>query len=61
MRDEMFHRDYDQGRDALNDGIDRLLAWLRTAIIQPFTVLENIQFDAPWQRLARKSARPGRR
>jgi hypothetical protein len=61
MRDEMFHRDYDSGRNALNEGLDRLLAWLRTAIIQPFAVLEKIQFDAPWQRRNRKTAPTGRR
>ena len=46
MRDEMFHRTHDQGREALHDGIDRLLEMIMTA----FRSLERIQFAAPWQR-----------
>jgi len=30
MRDEIFDRDYQAGRDALNDGIDRLISRLQT-------------------------------
>jgi hypothetical protein len=52
MRDEIFDRDYQNGRNALNDGIDRLLA----GIMQTFRVVAAIQFDAPWRgRVNRRS------
>ena len=51
MRDELFDRDYQAGRDALHDGIDRLVAGAAKAL----RVLNAIQFDAPWRdRAARR-------
>lgn len=44
MRDEIFDRDYQAGRDALHDGIDRLIA----AIGAAFRTFHAIQFRAPW-------------
>ena len=46
MRDEIYDRDYQAGRDALHDGIDRLLAELG----ESFRALTSIQFGAPWVR-----------
>ena len=46
MRDEIFDRDYQAGRDALNDGIDRLIA----GAARTFGAIAAIQFDAPWKR-----------
>jgi hypothetical protein len=46
MRDEIFDRDYQAGRDALHDGIDRLVG----GIAKTLRVLHAIQFDAPWTR-----------
>ena len=60
MRDELFDRDYQAGRDALHDGIDRLVGLVRDSIIEPFRVLERIQFDAPWAPPKRRTARRGR-
>jgi len=51
MRDEMFDRDYQAGRDALNDGIDKLVAAVGTA----FRTFHNIQFRAPWDGNRRRS------
>ena len=45
MRDEIFDRDYQAGRDALHDGIDRLVA----GIGRTLKVLYTLQFDAPWK------------
>ena len=45
MRDEIFDRDYQAGRTALNDGISRLL----DSAARTFRVLNAIQFDAPWK------------
>ena len=55
MRDEIFDRDYQAGRDALHDGIDRLIAGMGRAL----RVLHSIQFDAPWKKDAAR-ARPAR-
>ncbi len=45
MRDELFDRDYQAGRDALHDGIDRLVA----GTAETFRLIAAIQFDAPWR------------
>lgn len=45
MRDELFDRDYQEGREAMNDGIDRLLH----RIMDGFRTLTAIQFAAPWK------------
>ena len=52
MRDEMFDRDYQAGRDALHDGIDRLIE----GIAKTLRVLHAIQFDAPWARGNKRGA-----
>ena len=46
MRDEIFDREYQAGRNALHDGIDRLVE----GIAKSLRVLHAIQFDAPWAR-----------
>jgi hypothetical protein len=46
MRDEIFDRDYQAGREALHDGIDRLIA----SVGRTLKVLNSIQFDAPWKK-----------
>ena len=57
MRDEIFDRDYQAGRDALHDGIDRLIAGMGRAL----RVLHSLQFSAPWKRDAdRASTRAAR-
>lgn len=53
MRDEIFDRDYQTGRDVLNRGIDRLINGIGDA----FRVLHAIQFDAPWKRQAGSNTR----
>ena len=45
MRDELFDRDYQEGREAMNHGIDRLLH----LIMDGFRTLTAIQFAAPWK------------
>ena len=57
MRDEIFDREYQAGRDALHDGIDRLIAGIGRSL----RVLYSIQFDAPWKHEADgASTRPAR-
>ena len=53
MRDEIFDREYQAGRDALHDGIDRLIAGIGRSL----KVLYAIQFEAPWKKDAARPAR----
>jgi len=55
MRDELYDRDYQAGRDALHDGIDRLVSGAMKAM----RVLNAIQFDAPWRDGATRGDRAG--
>jgi hypothetical protein len=55
MRDEIFDRDYQQGRDAMNDGIDRGLARLAAHLRTVGETLHRVQWSAPW-----RSERKGR-
>jgi hypothetical protein len=48
MNDQIFDRDYQAGRAALNDGISQLIHGAG----QSLRVLHSIQFDAPWKRSA---------
>jgi len=45
MHDEIFDREYQAGRAALNGGISRLIAGAGKSL----QVLNSIQFDAPWK------------
>ena len=48
MRDELYDRDYQAGRDLLHDGIDRLLARMGGFIVRTIDTLHRIQWSAPW-------------
>ena len=50
MGDEIFDREYQAGRDALNGSIDRLVA----SIGQTFRLMTAIQFNAPWSRASER-------
>ena len=54
MNDQIFDREYQAGRDALNDGISRLFRGAG----QSLRVLHKLNFDAPWKQSA--SAKPRR-
>ena len=49
MRDQIFDRDYQFGRDALNEGIDRLIA----SAGEVFRAISRTQFAAPWKSVPR--------
>jgi hypothetical protein len=55
MNDQIFDREYQAGRTALNDAIVRLFAGAGQAL----KVLHHINFDAPWKEDA--AHRPGAR
>ena len=48
MNDQIFDRDYQAGRTALNDGISRLIHGAGQSLL----MLHKIQFDAPWKQSA---------
>jgi len=54
MYDQIFDREYQAGRAALNDGISRLIHGAGQSLL----ILHKIQFDAPWNRCS--SANDGR-
>ena len=49
MMDEMFDRNYQSGRDALNHGIDHGLRAFVAGVRASFETLNRIQWDAPWK------------
>ena len=56
MRDELYDREYQSGRDALNDGIDKAVhaigAFFATSarfIRTNGQAIHRFEFDAPWQ------------
>ena len=51
MRDEIYDRDYQSGREALHNGIDRLIAGIGLT----FRVASQIQFNAPWRAVGRRT------
>ena len=59
MRDEIFDREYQQGRDALNDGIDRAIASIARFVTTTGRAIHHFEFDAPWQQA--KPAKPVKR
>ena len=56
MIDEIFDRQYQAGRDALNASIANAFARFGRSIGDAFQVLNKIEYDAPWAS-KRKSAR----
>lgn len=48
MNDQIFDREYQAGRAALNDSISRLVHGAGQSLL----MLHKIQFDAPWKRSA---------
>jgi hypothetical protein len=56
MRDELFDREYQAGRSALNASIDRMIEGMARSL----RALNAIQFDAPWKHEADGASRPAR-
>jgi hypothetical protein len=56
MNDQIFDRDYQAGRAALNDSISRLIGGAG----QSLRVLHKINFDAPWKHQASPKHRRAR-
>ena len=56
MVDEIYDRGYQEGRQALHDGLDRLFAWIGSELGKSLGALHRFEWSAPW---ARAAARPG--
>ena len=56
MRDEIFDREYQQGREAMNQGIDRLLLAIGRFVTTTGRAIHAFEFDAPWQRAEPREA-----
>ncbi len=48
MMDEIFDRNYQQGRAELNAGIDRAIATVAREFGKTLAVLHRIEWNAPW-------------
>jgi hypothetical protein len=48
MVDEIFDRHYREGRAELNASIDQALKRFGNSIGNAFSVLQRIEYDAPW-------------
>ena len=53
MIDEIFDRNYQAGRDELNNTMLFELSRLGTAVANAFSVLNRIEYDAPWSAKAK--------
>jgi len=49
MIDEIYDRDYQAGRDQLNDAIVSGLSRFAHSVGTAFAVLNRIEYDAPWK------------
>ena len=48
MMDEIFDRNYQAGRDQLNDSLASSLAGFSHAVKEAFEVLVRIEYQSPW-------------
>jgi hypothetical protein len=55
MIDEIFDRNYQQGRASLNRGIVDGFSRLSRTLGDSFTVLHRIEWNAPWQAQSKQS------
>jgi len=57
MVDEIYDRHYQEGRQALHDGLDRLFGWIGGELGKSLATLHRVEWDAPWTRSARRKKR----
>ena len=55
MIDEIFDRNYQEGRAALNDGIDRLFASISTELGKSMKAMHRFEWSAPWTQTNRRT------
>lgn len=49
MRDEIFDRGYQDGRSALNDGLDGLFTRMANGLAATFEAIHRTEWSAPWK------------
>ena len=54
MRDELFDRDFQQGREALNSGIDTLLGRAAAFFRDTGEAAHRVEWSAPWKASGRR-------
>ena len=54
MIDEIYDRQYQSGRDQLNAAIVAHLVRLGRSVANAFSVLNRIEYEAPWKAKARR-------
>ncbi|HEX6218780.1 MAG TPA: hypothetical protein VFZ35_05860 [Sphingomicrobium sp.] len=57
MIDEIYDRNFQAGRAALNDGLDRLFARVGTELGKSLSAVHRFEWSAPW---VRSKARQGK-
>jgi hypothetical protein len=50
MVDEIYDRHYQEGRAALNDGLDRLFGFLGSELGKSLDAVHRFEWSAPWVR-----------
>ena len=55
MIDDLFDRDYQAGRQALNADISKLAKRFAAAFTNAFKVLNRIEYSAPWALKAKRT------
>ncbi len=50
MRDELFDRDYQQGRAELNAGLDRLVRLIAEGLATTSAAIYRFEWSAPWKK-----------
>jgi hypothetical protein len=58
MVDEIYDRNYQEGRAALNDGLDRLFAFIGSELGKSLDAVHRFEWSAPWAQ--RKIERQGK-
>jgi hypothetical protein len=53
MVDEIYDRHYQEGRQALHDGLDRLFGWIGGELGKSLAAIHRFEWDAPWSRRAK--------
>jgi len=53
MVDEIFDRNYQDGRAALNDGLDRLFGRIGGELGKSLNAIHRFEWSAPWARAAK--------
>ena len=57
MVDEIYDRNYQGGRAALNDGLDRLFGWVGSELGKSLNAVHRFEWNSPWAQ--RKPERTG--